>query len=104
MQVDDEIVQINQKIESLEDEIKKIHTTLHEYEMVDVKLTQSIQSLEAQLLGIKQDVIKTVEDNSRRTWELINKGIKIIIILVSFICLLAGIKIAPDLLKALGGM
>lgn len=102
--MEDEIFTINKKIANLEDEIKKIHTTLHEYGKADVRLEETLKSLELQLISIKQDVVATVQDNSQKTWELIHKGIKIIIALVAIICLMAGVKLLPEFFNILGGI
>lgn len=102
--MDKEIYELSQKVAKLEGEVVEIHKKLNEQGITDVKITENIKALESQVINIKQDVIKTLDDHSKKTWELIDKGIKVICVLVSVISIMAGVKLLPDIFKILGGI
>lgn len=95
--------ELSQKVERLEKQVYEIKTTLEKQGIADVRLEEKLRGLEHQVISIKQDVISTLNEHSAKTWDLINKGIKVICILVGIICLMAGVKLLPDILKLLGG-
>lgn len=94
--------ELSQKVSRLEKQVDEIKKTVDQHGITDVKLEQKLQGLEHQVLSIKQDVITTLNEHSQKTWELINKGIKVICVLVAVICLMAGVKLLPDIFKVLG--
>lgn len=96
--------ELNDKVISLEKKVEKIQKHLTEQNIADVKLQGELKALQCEVLSIKQDVITTLNDHSKKTWDLINKGIKVICVLVGIICLMAGVKLLPDILKLLGGV
>ena len=100
--MDDNYRQLSQKVNSLQKQVDEIKKTVDQHGLTDVRLEHKLQGLENQVLSIKQDVITTLNEHSRKTWELINKGIKVICVLVAVICLMAGVKLLPDIFSLLG--
>lgn len=94
--------ELSAKVSSLEKQVAEIKRTVDSHGITDIKLEQKLKGLENQVESIKQDVITTLNDHSERTWELINKGIKVICVLVAIICLMAGVKLLPDIFSILG--
>lgn len=96
--------ELSAKVNRLEQQVDEIKKTVSEHRINDVRLSQKLKSLEQQVLSIKQDVITTLNDHSQKTWQLINKGIKVICALVAIICIMAGVKLLPDIFNVLGGI
>lgn len=94
--------ELSAKVNRLEKQVEEIKKTVDEHKMNDVKLEQKLKGLEYQVQSIKQDVITTLNNHSQKTWELINKGIKVICVLVAIICIMAGVKLLPDIFNVLG--
>ena len=94
--------ELSAKVNRLEMQVEEIKETVDEHKMNDIRLQQKLKGLEHQVFSIKQDVITTLNDHSQKTWELINKGIKIICVLVAIICIMAGVKLLPDVFNVLG--
>lgn len=94
--------ELSAKVNRLEKQVEEIKETVDEHKMNDIRLQQKLKGLEHQVFSIKQDVITTLNDHSQKTWELINKGIKIICVLVAIICIMAGVKLLPDVFNVLG--
>lgn len=94
--------ELSAKVNRLEKQVDEIKETVDEHKMNDIRLQQKLKGLEHQVFSIKQDVITTLNDHSQKTWELINKGIKIICVLVAIICIMAGVKLLPDVFNVLG--
>lgn len=101
----DEFKELAKKVDKLESQVDEIKDTLDEHSLTDVRLEEQLKGIKTEFLNIKQDVITTLNDHSQKTWKLIDKGIKIICILVGIICTMAGVKLLPEVLKILtGGM
>lgn len=100
----DKVKALEHRVMSIEQHVQRIDETLHTQNITDVKLQQELQSLREQVLGIKKDVIDTLNEHSKQTWALVNKGMKVICLMVGFICLMAGVKLLPDILQILGGI
>ena len=96
--------ELSAKVNRLEKEVGGIKKMVDEHKMNDVRLEQKLKELENQVISVKQDVITTLNDHSQKTWELIHKGIKVICVLVAIICLMAGVKLLPDICTLVGGM
>lgn len=95
---------IKYRVENLEKEVKRMNDTISDHGIVDATMAANFKSLETQFIDIKQDVISTLNQHSQRTWDLINKGIKVICVLVGIVCTLAGVKLLPEIIKLLGGL
>lgn len=94
--------ELSDKVNRLEKQVDQIKKTVEQHGITDVRLEQKLQGLENQVLSIKQDVISTLNEHSQKTWELINKGIRVICVLVGVICVMAGVKLLPDIVNILG--
>lgn len=94
--------ELSAKVNRLEQQVEEIKKTVDEHKMNDVRLEQKLKGLENQIISVKQDVITTLNYHSQKTWDLINKGIKVICVLVAIICLMAGVKLLPDIFNVFG--
>lgn len=88
--------ELSVKVKRLEEQVEKIKTIVDKQGIADARLEEKLKALEHQVMSIKQDVITTLNEHSDKTWTLINKGIKVICILVGIICAMAGVKLLPD--------
>lgn len=107
---DNQLPDVLRRIDTLENQIEVIKIHLNKKDIHDASLQQKLVGLENQFTSIKSEVtsiktevISTLNAHSDKTWGLIYKGMQIIIVLVAIVCLMAGVKILPEILK-LGGM
>lgn len=103
MENEHQVSNILRRIDTLENQLGLIEVQLNNKDVKDSVLQEKFLSLEYQFTSMKTEVITTLNLHAEKTWSLIYKGMKIIIILVSIVCLMAGVKVLPEILK-LGGM
>lgn len=89
------------RVSSVEDRIEKLEGKVKKMNVVDVEVKSDIKSLRAEFSNVKNDVLATLQDHNEKTWKLMDKLGKIIVVLLIVILLLVGIKIAPEILKLL---
>ncbi len=89
------------RVSSVEDRIEKLEGKVEKMNVVDVEVKSDIKGLRAEFSNVKNDVLATLQDHNEKTWKLMDKLGKIIVVLLIVILLLVGIKIAPEILKLL---
>ena len=89
------------RVSSVEDRIEKLEGKVEKMNVVDVEVKSDIKSLKAEFSNVKNDVLATLQDHNEKTWKLMDKLGKIIVILLIVILLLVGVKIAPEIIKLL---
>ena len=89
------------RVSSVEDRIEKLEGKVKKMNVVDVEVKSDIKSLRTEFSNVKNDVLATLQDHNEKTWKLMDKLGKIIVVLLIAILLLVGIKIAPEILKLL---
>lgn len=92
---------VMRRLNTVERRIDKIEDQIAQYGIADATLTVELKSLRADFAELKEEVLTTVKEQTSKTWKLIEKLWTIIIVLISSLLLVAGVKIAPDLLKSL---
>ena len=89
------------RVSSVEDRIEKLEGKVEKMNVVDVEVKSDIKSLRAEFSNVKNDVLATLQDHNEKTWKLMDKLGKIIVILLIVILLLVGVKITPEIIKLL---
>lgn len=89
------------RVSSVEDRIEKLEGKVEKMNVVDVEVKSDIKSLKAEFSNVKNDVLATLQDHNEKTWKLMDKLGKIIVILLIVILLLVGVKITPEIIKLL---
>ena len=91
------------RIKCVEDRLTKLEDRVNTQEVVDMEVRGEIVALHKEFTNLKIDVISTLKDHTDRTWGLMNKMGKVIIILIIIITIFAGIRLGPEILKLFGG-
>jgi len=89
------------RVSNVEDRIEKLEGKVEKLNAVDVEVKSDIKSLKTEFSNVKNDVLATLQGHNEKTWKLMDKLGKIIVVLLIAILLLVGIKIAPEILKLL---
>lgn len=93
------------RLQTIESRLDRVEIKVTDHSISDAEIKADIKSMRLDFAALKTDVLETLEKHTSNSWSLINKGMKIIIGLILVILLIAGFKIAPELLKSLlGGM
>jgi hypothetical protein len=90
---------IQEQINKVQEQVDGISKTVVDQNMDISKIYTEVSKLGEQVVCIKQDVIATISSQTNKIWELVNKGMKIIIALIVIICSAAGIKLLPEILN-----
>lgn len=90
--------EVIKRLDDMDTRLDKLEKALQEQELADVRFEEQFKSMKQEFVNLREDVLITVREHSSQTWKLINKGLKIIIILVVVIVTLAGVKLSSDLL------
>ena len=89
------------RVSSVEDRIEKLEGKVEKMNVVDVGVKSDIKSLRTEFSNVKNDVLTTLQDHNEKTWKLMDKLGKIVVVLLIAILALVGIKIAPEIMKLL---
>ena len=90
-----------QRVSSVEVRIEKLEGKVEKMNVVDMEVKSDIKSLRTEFSNVKNDVLATLQDHNEKTWKLMDKLGKIIVVLLIVILALVGIKIAPEIMKLL---
>lgn len=89
------------RIEKIEVKMERMEEELNRQGRTDAVMHAEFKSLREDFNSLKSDVLLTIKENTDRTWNLINKCLRIIMVLISVVVAVAGIKLGPEILKAL---
>lgn len=91
------------RVRALEYQVVDLNKKMQAGEVCDAETKADIKNLSKDFESLKVDILGTVREHTDKTWKLIDKGLKIIIVLVIFILAIVGVKVGPEILKFLGG-
>ena len=69
--------------------------------VVDAEIARDIKALSSEVKILRTETLATIKEHTEQIWNLINRGVKIIIGLVVIITVLAGVRVGPDIIKML---
>lgn len=64
-------------------------------------IKKDIKSMCKDMGDLKADVFTVVAEQTNKTWDLINKGGKLLFALIAIIVIMAGVKLLPEILQML---
>jgi hypothetical protein len=91
------------RVHAIEERMDKIEDKLIKQGEADVEMKSDMKAMRNEFNGLKSDVLMTVKDHTDKTWNLINRSWKIIMVLIAIIVLFSGVKMGPEIIKALLG-
>lgn len=91
------------RVHAIEERMDKIEDKLIKQGETDVEMKSDLKAMRNEFNGLKSDVLMTVKEHTDKTWNLINRSWKIIMVLIAIIVLFSGIKMGPEIIKALLG-
>lgn len=89
------------RINFLSDRLDKIEAQMTNTHECNIALRSEVRAMREEFSSLKTDVLITVQDHTDKTWKLINNAWRIITVLIGIIILFSGVKMGPELLKAL---
>lgn len=92
------------RLEKIEGRLDQIDRVINEQGKTDAVMDSEFKALRNEFASLKSEVVITIKDHTERTWELMHKCFRVIMVLISIIVAFAGIKLGPDIIQALLGM
>lgn len=92
---------ILRRLTAVETRIEKLENQIVQYGIVDATLTAELKSLKTDFTNLKAEVLEVIKNQTEKIWDLIYKSWKLIMLLVTIIIALVGVKLAPEILKAI---
>ncbi len=89
------IMCIEEDVKELRDAVQDIRLEHKNFDTIDLK----IDNVEKGFSNLREELTQIISVNTDRTWQLIYKGVKVIIALVACIIILAGVKLTPEIMK-----
>lgn len=89
------------RVNNIEERMDKMEEKLIVQMETDVEMKADMKAMRTEFTGLKNDVLMTVKDHTDKTWALINRSWKVIMILIAIIVLFSGVKMGPEIIKAL---
>lgn len=94
---------ILRRLKCVEERLDKVEDRVSAQEVVDVGIKTDVKAMRNEFSLLRDDVLKVVSNHTDETWKLMNKGLKLIIVLIIVIVSLAGIKMLPELIGTMLG-
>lgn len=90
------IDELLQRVLSLEGEMKQMKDALHEQDKADMQLAHKVDSLAQEVSTVRLDVVAVIQEHNQKMWRLV-------MVLVTAVTLLAGLKLGPDIMQGFVG-
>lgn len=95
---------VSRRIGCIEEDVKELKIAVQNIKLENKNfdtIELKIDNVEEGFKSLKKELTQIVSANTEKTWQLIYKGVKIIIALVVCIIVLSGVKLTPEILKLL---
>lgn len=89
------------RVQTIEERMDKIEDKIVLHGEANVSIQGDLRAMRNEFTDLKSDVLKTVKEQTDRTWMLIDRGGKVILILITIIVIFSGTKLGPEILKEL---
>lgn len=89
-----DISELFERVRSLEKEVQSLGKAMAEQDKYDVLLKGKIDLLANEVRTVRLDVVSVVQEHNKKMWNLV-------MTLLLIVCLFGGLKLGPEIIKAL---
>lgn len=98
MNVEQSVKDLCRRVNDLETKYDELNDKISKQDVVDAELKKDIVRISGEVKTMKTDVLTILNKHTDKTWSLIERCVKVIVLLIAIVTIMAGVKLAPEIL------